>query len=133
MSDLELLNPRNWKPAKGYANAVAASGRTVFVGGQIGWNGDQQFETDDFVGQTRQALENIRDILAEAGAAPDRITRMTWFITDKGEYLSRLAEVGEAYRSVMGRHFPAMTMVQVAALIEDRAKVEIEATAVLEG
>ena len=133
MSDLELLNPHNWKPAKGYANAVAASGRTVFVGGQIGWNGDQQFETDDFVGQTRQALENIRDILAEAGAAPDRITRMTWFITDKREYLSRLAEVGEAYRSVMGRHFPAMTMVQVAALIEDRAKVEIEATAVLEG
>ena len=133
MSDLEMLNPRNWKPAKGYANAVAASGRTVFVGGQIGWNGDQQFETDDFVGQTRQALENIRDILAEAGAAPDRITRMTWFITDKREYLSRLAEVGEAYRSVMGRHFPAMTMVQVAALIEDRAKVEIEATAVLEG
>ena len=133
MSDLELLNPRNWKPAKGYANAVAALGRTVFVGGQIGWNGDQQFETDDFVGQTRQALENIRDILAEAGAAPDRITRMTWFITDKREYLSRLAEVGEAYRSVMGRHFPAMTMVQVAALIEDRAKVEIEATAVLEG
>ena len=133
MSDLELLNPRNWKPAKGYANAVAARGRTVFVGGQIGWNGDQQFETDDFVGQTRQALENIRDILAVAGAAPDRITRMTWFITDKREYLSRLAEVGEAYRSVMGRHFPAMTMVQVAALIEDRAKVEIEATAVLEG
>ena len=133
MSDLELLNPRNWKPAKGYANAVAARGRTVFVGGQIGWNGDQQFETDDFVGQTRQALENIRDILAEAGAAPDRITRMTWFITDKREYLSRLAEVGEAYRSVRGRHFPAMTMVQVAALIEDRAKVEFEATAVLEG
>ena len=133
MSDLEMLNPRNWKPAKGYANAVAASGRTVFVGGQIGWNGDQQFETDDFVAQTRQALENIRDILAVAGAAPDRITRMTWFITDKREYLSRLAEVGEAYRSVMGRHFPAMTMVQVAALIEDRAKVEIEATAVLEG
>ena len=133
MSDLELLNPRNWKPAKGYAKAVAARGRTVFVGGQIGWNGDQEFETDDFVGQTRQALENIRDILAEAGAAPDRITRMTWFITDNREYLSRLAEVGEAYRSVMGRHFPAMTMVQVAALIEDRAKVEIEATAVLEG
>ena len=133
MSDLEMLNPRNWKPAKGYANAVAASGRTVFVGGQIGWNGDQEFATDDFGGQTRQALENIRDILAEAGAAPVRITRMTWFITDKREYLSRLAEVGEAYRSVMGRHFPAMTMVQVAALIEDRAKVEIEATAVLEG
>lgn len=133
MSDLELLNPRNWRPAKGYANAVAASGRTVFVGGQIGWTGDQVFETDDFVAQTRQALQNIRDILAEAGAGPERIVRLTWFIVDKREYLARLAEVGEAYRSVMGRHFPAMTMVQVAALVEDRARVEIEATAVLEG
>ena len=133
MSDLEPLNPKNWKPAKGYSNAVAATGRTVFVGGQIGWNGDQVFETDDFVAQTRQALANIRDILVEAGAGTDRIVRLTWFITDKREYLARLAEVGEAYRSVMGRHFPAMTMVQVAALIEDRAKVEIEATAVLEG
>lgn len=132
MSDLELLNPRNWKPAKGYANGVAASGRTVFVGGQIGWTGDQVFETDDFVGQTRQALQNVRDILVEAGAGPERIVRLTWYIVDKREYLARLAEVGEAYRSVMGRHFPAMTMVQVAALIEDRAKVEIEATAVLD-
>ena len=132
MSDLEMLNPKNWKPAKGYANAVAATGRGVYVGGQIGWNGDQVFETDDFVGQTRQALENIRDVLAEAGAGTDRIVRLTWFITDKREYLARLSEVGEAYRSVMGRHFPAMTMVQVVALIEDRAKVEIEATAVLE-
>jgi enamine deaminase RidA (YjgF/YER057c/UK114 family) len=131
MSELEMLNPANWKPAKGYANAIAASGRTVFLGGQIGWNGDQVFETDDFVAQTRQVLENIRDILAEAGGAPDRIVRMTWFITDKREYLARLPEVGEAYRSVMGRHFPAMSMVQVVALMEDRAKVEIEATAVL--
>jgi enamine deaminase RidA (YjgF/YER057c/UK114 family) len=131
MSELEMLNPANWKPAKGYANAIAASGRTVFLGGQIGWNGDQVFETDDFVAQTRQVLENIRDILAVAGGAPDRIVRMTWFITDKREYLARLPEVGEAYRSVMGRHFPAMSMVQVVALMEDRAKVEIEATAVL--
>lgn len=131
MSELEMLNPANWKPAKGYANAIAASGRTVFLGGQIGWNGDQVFETDDFVAQTRQVLENIRDILAEAGGAPDRVVRMTWFITDKREYLARLPEVGEAYRAVMGRHFPAMSMVQVVALMEDRAKVEIEATAVL--
>jgi len=132
MSELDMLNPANWKPAKGYANGIAvAPGRTVFLGGQIGWTGDQVFETDDFVAQVRQVLENIRDILAEAGGAPDRIVRMTWFITDKREYLARLPEIGEAYRSVMGRHFPAMTMVQVVALIEDRAKVEIEATAVL--
>ncbi len=132
MSELDMLNPANWKPAKGYANGIAvASGRTVFLGGQIGWTGDQVFETDDFVAQVRQVLENIRDILAEAGGAPDRIVRMTWFITDKREYLARLPEIGQAYRSVMGKHFPAMTMVQVVALIEDRAKVEIEATAVL--
>jgi enamine deaminase RidA (YjgF/YER057c/UK114 family) len=131
MSELEMLNPANWKPAKGYANGIAASGRVVFLGGQIGWTGDQVFETDDFVAQVRQVLENIRDILAEAGGAPDRIVRMTWFITDKREYLARLPEVGQAYRSVMGKHFPAMTMVQVVALMEDRAKVEIEATAVL--
>jgi len=131
MSELEMLNPANWKPAKGYANGIAASGRVVFLGGQIGWTGDQVFETDDFVVQVRQVLENIRDILAEAGGAPDRIVRMTWFITDKREYLARLPEVGQAYRAVMGKHFPAMTMVQVVALMEDRAKVEIEATAVL--
>lgn len=131
MSELEMLNPANWKPAKGYANGIAASGRVVFLGGQIGWTGDQVFETDDFVAQVRQVLENIRDILAEAGGAPDRIVRMTWFITDKREYLARLPEVGQAYRAVMGKHFPAMTMVQVVALMEDRAKVEIEATAVL--
>jgi enamine deaminase RidA (YjgF/YER057c/UK114 family) len=131
MSELEMLNPVNWKPAKGYANGVAATGRTVFLGGQIGWTGDQVFETDDFVAQVRQVLENIRDILAEAGGTPDRIVRMTWFITDKREYLANLPAIGAAYRSVMGKHFPAMTMVQVAALIEDRAKVEIEATAVL--
>jgi enamine deaminase RidA (YjgF/YER057c/UK114 family) len=131
MSELEMLNPANWKPAKGYANGISATGRTVFLGGQIGWTGDQVFETDDFVAQVRQVLENIRDILAEAGGTPDRIVRMTWFITDKREYLANLPAIGAAYRSVMGKHFPAMTMVQVAALIEDRAKVEIEATAVL--
>jgi enamine deaminase RidA (YjgF/YER057c/UK114 family) len=131
MSELEMLNPANWKPAKGYANGIAATGRTVFLGGQIGWTGDQVFETDDFTAQVRQVLENIRDILAEAGGTPDRIVRMTWFITDKREYLANLPAIGAAYRSVMGKHFPAMTMVQVAALIEDRAKVEIEATAVL--
>lgn len=131
MSDLEFLNPRGWKPAKGYANGIVARGRTVFLGGQIGWTGAQEFESDDFIDQVRQALQNIRDILAEAGGSPEHIVRMTWFVTDKKEYLARLAEVGEAYRAVIGRHFPAMTMVQVVALVEDRAQVEIEATAVL--
>ena len=110
---------------------AAAPGRTIYLGGQIGWNGDQQFETDDFVAQMRQALENIVATLAEAGGAPEHIVRLTWFITDKAEYVSRVAELGAAYRAVMGRHFPAMSVVAVTALIEDRAKVEIEATAVI--
>jgi enamine deaminase RidA (YjgF/YER057c/UK114 family) len=127
----QFLHPRGWKPAKGYANGVAAEGRTVFVAGQIGWNADQTFEGRDFVAQVRQALENVVAVVREAGGGPAHITRLTWFITDKAEYLSRLPEVGEAYRGVMGKHFPAMTMVQVAALIEDEAKVEIEASAVV--
>jgi enamine deaminase RidA (YjgF/YER057c/UK114 family) len=127
----QLLHPRNWKPAKGYANGVAAEGRMIFLAGQIGWNAEQKFESRDFVAQTRQALRNIVAILQEAGGKPEHVTRLTWFVTDKKEYLARLAEVGEAYRSVMGKHFPAMTMVQVVALIEDDAKVEIEALAVV--
>ena len=126
----QLLHPRHWKRAKGYANGVAAEGRIVFVAGQVGWNADQTFESQDFVAQTRQALQNVVVVVREAGGAPEHITRLTWFITDKKEYLSRLAAVGEAYRSVMGTHFPAMTMVQVVALVEDEAKVEIEASAV---
>jgi enamine deaminase RidA (YjgF/YER057c/UK114 family) len=128
---LQFLHPRHWKPAKGYTNGVVAGGRTVFVAGQVGWNADQQFESEDFVAQMRQALENVVAIVREAGGTPQHITRLTWFITDKREYVSRLPEVGEAYRRVMGRHFPAMTMVQVAALIEDEARVEIEASAVV--
>jgi len=127
----QLLHPRQWKRAKGYANGIAAEGRIVFVAGQIGWNADQKFESQDFVAQTRRALQNIVAVVREAGGTPEHITRLTWFITDKKEYLSRLAEVGEAYRSVMGTHFPAMTMVQVVALVEDGAKVEIEASAVV--
>jgi enamine deaminase RidA (YjgF/YER057c/UK114 family) len=127
----QMLHPRHWKRAKGYANGIAAEGRIVFVAGQIGWNADQKFESQDFVAQTRQALENIVAVVREAGGAPEHVTRLTWFITDKNEYLSRLAEVGEAYRSVMGTHFPAMTMVQVVALVEGEAKVEIEASAVI--
>lgn len=127
----QILHPPGWNAAKGYANGIMAEGRTVFVGGQIGWNGAQVFETDDFAGQTRQALDNIAAILAEAGGRPEHIVRLTWFVIDKKEYLASLPELGEAYRAVMGRHFPAMSVVQVVALVEDRARVEIEATAVL--
>jgi enamine deaminase RidA (YjgF/YER057c/UK114 family) len=127
----QLLHPRGWKRAKGYANGIVAEGRMVFVAGQIGWNADQKFESRDFVAQIRQALANIVAVVQEAGGTPEHVTRLTWFITDKAEYLARLPEIGEAYRSVMGKHFPAMTMVEVAALIEDEAKVEIEACAVV--
>ena len=126
-----FLHPEGWKPAKGYANGILAEGRMVFTGGQIGWNANQEFETDDFAGQTEQTLQNIVDILAEAGAGPEHLVRLTWYVTDKQEYLSCQRELGEAYKRVIGRHFPAMALVQVVALVEDRAKVEIEATAVL--
>ena len=125
------LHPPGWAAAKGYANGVTATGRQVFVGGQIGWNAQQHFETDDFVAQTEQALRNILAVLAEAGAGPEHIVRLTWFITDKRAYGARLPELGAAYRRAMGRNFPAMSVVQVAGLIEDRALVEIEATAVV--
>ena len=125
------LLPPGWKTPKGYANGVAASGTLIFVAGQIGWTARERFETDDFAGQTRQALQNILAVLKEAGAGPEHVTRLTWYVTDKHEYLGALAAVGAAYREVMGRHFPAMTLVEVRALVEDRAKVEIEATAVL--
>tara|TARA_R110000765_G_C18455454_1_gene549008 strand:- start:35 stop:448 length:414 start_codon:yes stop_codon:yes gene_type:complete len=127
----QLLHPSHWKAAVGYANGVLASGQSVFVGGQIGWNADQVFESDDFVVQVNQALQNIVAILKEANAGPEHIVRLTWYVTDKQEYLARLKEVGTAYREVLGKHFPAMTMVQVSGLVEDQAKVEIEATAVI--
>ncbi len=128
---MKFLQPPGWSPAKGYANGVAARGTQVFVGGQIGWNGRQQFETDDFIGQTAQALRNIVAVLQQAGAEPSHMVRMTWYIVDRVEYNARLKELGQVYRDVMGRNFPAMTCVQVAALVEQRAKVEIEVTAVL--
>ena len=128
---LEFLHPQSWKQPKGYANGIAASGRMVFLAGQVGWNAEQQFDSDDFVAQVRQALSNIVTLVEESGGKAEHITRLTWFVTDKKEYLSRLSELGRAYRGVMGTHFPAMTMVQVVALVEDRAKVEIEATAVV--
>jgi enamine deaminase RidA (YjgF/YER057c/UK114 family) len=127
----EFLHPRGWKKPKGFANGIAAEGRLVFLAGQVGWNADQQFDSDDFVAQTRQALANIVALVNEAGGKAEHITRLTWFVLDRAEYLSQLSELGRAYRGVMGTHFPAMTLVQVAALVEDRAKVEIEATAVI--
>jgi enamine deaminase RidA (YjgF/YER057c/UK114 family) len=127
----EFLHPKNWKKPKGFANGIVAEGRVVFLAGQIGWNAEQKFDSADFVAQVRQALANIVTLVSEAGGRPEHITRLTWYVTDKAEYLSRLTEVGRAYRDVMGRHFPTMTMVQVVALVEDLAKVEIEATAVL--
>jgi enamine deaminase RidA (YjgF/YER057c/UK114 family) len=126
-----LLHPRGWKQAKGFANGVVAEGRMVFLAGQIGWNAQQKFETSDFVLQARQALENIVTLVEEAGGKAAHITRLTWFVTDKKEYMSRLSDLGQAYRAIMGTNFPAMTLVQVVALVEDEAKVEIEATAVL--
>ena len=128
---MRIVQPPGWSVPKGYANGVAARGTLVFVGGQIGWNAQQQFTTDDFVGQARQALANVVAVLAEAGAEPEHLVRMTWYVTDRGEYLDSLRALGAAYRDVVGRHFPAMTAVEVAALIEARAKVEIEATAVI--
>jgi enamine deaminase RidA (YjgF/YER057c/UK114 family) len=127
----KFLYPRGWKPAKGFSNGVVAEGRMVFLAGQVGWNAEQRFESRDFVAQARQALANIVTLVGDAGGRAEHITRLTWFVLDKQDYLSRLRELGEAYRSVMGRHFPAMTLVQVGALVEDEAKVEIEATAVV--
>ena len=127
-----ILHPAGWAPPVGYSNGiVSAPGRIVFVAGQIGWNAQQRFESDDFVAQVEQALANIVAVLAEADARPEHLVRLTWYITDKREYLARLPEVGGVYRRTIGRHFPAMSLVQVAALLEDRAKVEIEATAVV--
>jgi enamine deaminase RidA (YjgF/YER057c/UK114 family) len=128
---MKLLQPPGWARPKGYANGVAARGTLIFVGGQIGWNADQQFESDDFIAQTRQALANVHAVLAAGGAGPQHMVRMTWYIVDRVEYNARLRELGEAYRAVMGKHFPAMTCVEVSALVEERAKVEIEVTAVL--
>ena len=126
-----ILQPEGWAKPIGYANGVSARGRTVFVGGQIGWNAHCEFESDDFVDQVRQTLSNIVAILAEGGAEPQHITTMTWYFIDKAEYLSNLKGVGQAYRDVIGRHFPAMAAVQVVGLVEDRAKIEIQATAVV--
>ena len=126
-----VLQPAGWVPPRGYANGVEARGRMVFVAGQVGWNAAGELVSDDFVDQVRQALLNVVAILAEGGAEPRHLTRMTWYVVDKREYLASLKAVGRVYREVVGRHFPAMTLVQVVGLVEDGARVEIEATAVV--
>ena len=128
---LEKLQPPGWAEPKGYANGILARGALIFVGGQIGWNARQEFESDDFIAQTRQTLQNIADVLRAGGAGPEHMVRMTWYVVDKDEYVSSLKGLGAVYREVMGKNFPAMTCVQVAGLVEDRARVEIEVTAVL--
>lgn len=128
---MEILQPPGWARPRGYSNGVAASGRLVCVSGMIGWDAEGVFHTDDFAGQVRQALLNIVAVLQEAGAGPQHIVRMTWYVVDKDEYVAAYKEVGAAYREIIGAHYPAMTAVQVAALVEDRARVEIEVTAVV--
>jgi enamine deaminase RidA (YjgF/YER057c/UK114 family) len=127
----KILQPEGWAAPRGYSNGIEARGRTVVIGGQIGWDGQCRFHTSDFAGQARQALQNIVAILAEAGGKPEHIIRMTWYVVDKREYIAAYPELGRAYREVIGRNFPAMTAVQVAGLIEDAARVEIEATAMI--
>jgi len=131
MASHDVLHPQGWSPALGYSNGVAASGRMVFVAGMIGWNAEQEFESDDFVEQAAQALRNIVAVLAEGGARPEHLVRLTWFVTDRTEYVANQRGLGGVYREIIGKHFPAMTLVQVVALVEPRAKVEIEATEVV--
>jgi len=128
---MNVILPQGWPRPKGYANGVVASGRMLFIAGMIGWDAQGHFASDDFAAQTRQALQNVADVLREAGGVPENIVRMTWYVTDKREYLAAAKEIGQAYREIIGAYNAAMTAVQVTALMEDRAKVEIEVTAVL--
>jgi enamine deaminase RidA (YjgF/YER057c/UK114 family) len=128
---MKTLQPPGWATPQGYANGMAARGTLVFVAGQIGWNAEQRFESADFVAQAVQALRNVVVVLAEAGAAPEHIVRMTWYVVDKAEYLGCLAALGRAYRDIIGRHYPAMTAIEVKGLVEEGARVEIEVTAVV--
>jgi enamine deaminase RidA (YjgF/YER057c/UK114 family) len=128
---MNILQPPDWSAPKGYSNGIMARGQVIYVGGQIGWNAKQEFESDDFIVQTHQALRNIVAVLSQAQARPEHIVRLTWYVTDRDEYVARLKELGPVYREVLGRHYPAMTCVEVSRLVEKRAKIEIEATAVL--
>jgi enamine deaminase RidA (YjgF/YER057c/UK114 family) len=131
MSTLQILQPPGWARAKGFSNGIACSGKLVFIAGQIGWTGEGKWEARDFAGQFRQAIKNILAVLAEANGKPEHIVRLTWYVLDKQEYLDSLKGVGEAYRELMGKHYPTMAVLQVSGLVEDEARLEIEATAVL--
>jgi len=129
---IQVLQPPDWARPRGYANGIAVrGGTTVYIAGQIGWNGQCVFEAHDFAGQFRQALANILAVLAQAGGRPEHLVRLTWYVVDKQEYLAALAEVGAAWRELMGRNYPVMAVVQVGGLVEDAARLEIEATAVV--
>jgi len=128
---MNILQPPGWARAKGFANGIAASGKLVFIAGQVGWTGEGKWQARDFAGQFRQALSNILEVLAQAKGKPEHIVRLTWYVLDKREYLNSLKAVGEAYRELMGRHYPTMAVVQVSGLVEDEARLEIEATAVV--
>jgi len=131
MSVMQILQPPGWARAKGFSNGIAASGKLVFIAGQIGWTGEGKWQAHDFAGQFRQALHNVISVLKEAKGEPEHLVRLTWYVLDKAEYLAALKEVGAAYRELMGRHYPAMAVVQVSGLVEKEAKLEIEATAVI--
>ena len=128
---MQILQPPGWSRPKGYSNGVVARGRMVFLAGQVGWNEHEAFDSDDIAGQARQALANIVTLLHEAGGGPEHIVRMTWFVADRDEYLAQRKELGQVYREVIGRHYPAMTAVEVGGFVEDGARVEIETTAVI--
>ena len=128
---MQILQPPGWAKAKGYSNGIAAKGTLVFIAGQVGWTGEGKWQARDFAGQFRQALQNVISVLKEAKGEPQHIVRLTWYVLDKKEYLGALREVGLAYRQLMGRHYPAMAVVQVGGLVEDEARLEIEATAVI--
>ena len=128
---MQILQPPGWARAKGFSNGIAASGKLVFIAGQVGWTGEGEWISRDFAGQFRQALANILEVLAQANGKPEHIVRLTWYVLDKHEYLSSLKAVGQAYRELMGRHYPTMAVVQVSGLVEDEARLEIEATAVV--
>jgi enamine deaminase RidA (YjgF/YER057c/UK114 family) len=128
---MKILQPPGWARAKGFSNGIAAKGNLVFIAGQIGWTGDCKWQARDFAGQFRQAIKNILTVLAEANGKPEHIVRLTWYVLDKQEYLDSLKGVGEAYRELMGKHYPTMAVVQVSGLVENEARLEIEATAVV--
>ena len=130
-ANMQVLQPPGWAKPRGFSNGIACTGRLVFIAGQVGWTGEGKWESPDFPGQFRQALKNILEVLKEAGGGPEHIVRLTWYVIDKQEYLASLNAVGRAYRELMGKNYPTMAVVQVSGLVEDAARLEIEATAVV--